>query len=54
MLYLVPGVRLYKDNMSFAFGFKKPVWTKLNEESQQQGAEGKEKYRLIFSASILF
>lgn len=54
ILYLVPGVRIYKDNMSFAFGIKKPAWTKLNESSQQQGAEGKEKYRLIFSASILF
>lgn len=54
MLYLVPGVRLYKDNMSFAFGYKKPAWTNLNESSQQQGAEGKEKYRLIFSGSVLF
>lgn len=54
MLYLLPGVRLYKDNMSFAVGIKKPVWTRLNEAHQQQGAEGKEEYRLIFSASLLF
>lgn len=54
MLYLVPGLRFYKDNMSFAFGIKKPVWTRLNESSDQQGAEGKEKYRLIFSASMMF
>ena len=54
VLYLVPGLRLYKENMSFAFGLKKPVWTKLNESSDQQGAEGKEKRRLIFSASLLF
>lgn len=54
ILYLLPGLRIYKDNLSFAFGFKKPVWTKLNESSDQQGAEGKEKYRLIVSASILF
>lgn len=54
MLYLVPGVRLYKDNMSFAFGFKKPVWTRLNESDLQQGAEGREKYRLVFSASMMF
>lgn len=53
MLYLVPGVRLYKDNMSFAFGLKKAVWMNLNESMSQQGAEGKEKYRLTFSASIL-
>lgn len=52
--YLVPGVRLYKDNMSFAIGFKKPAWTRLNESDLQQGAEGKEKYRLIVSASMLF
>lgn len=54
MIYLVPGVRLYKDNMSFALGLKKAVWTRLNESSLQQGAEGKEKYRLILSGSILF
>lgn len=54
MLYLLPGLRFYQGNTSFALGLKKPVWTRLNEESQQQGAEGKEKYRLIFSASLLF
>lgn len=54
MLYLVPGLRFYQDNLSFALGVKKAVWTRLNESSQQQGAEGKEKYRLIFSASMMF
>jgi len=54
MLYLVPGLRFYKDNLSIAVGIKKPVWTQLNEPNQQQGAEGKEKYRLILSASMLF
>lgn len=54
IVYLVPGVRLYKDNMSLAIGIKKPTWTRLNESSQQQGAEGKEKYRLIVSGSMLF
>lgn len=54
MLYLMPGLRLYKDNMSFALGYKKPAWTRLNESDQQQGAEGKEKYRIVFSASLLF
>jgi len=52
--YAMPGVRAYWQNMSFALGLKKPVWTKLNESNQQQGAEGKEKYRLILSASLLF
>lgn len=50
----MPGVRLYKDNMSLAIGVKKPAWTRLNESSRQQGAEGKEKYRLIVSGSVLF
>ncbi|MGB0129655.1 MAG: transporter, partial [Rhodocyclaceae bacterium] len=54
MVYAMPGVRAYWQNASFALGFKKPVWTRLNESSEQQGAEGKEKYRLVFSASLLF
>jgi len=54
ILYAMPGVRAYWQNMSFAFGIKKPIWTDLNESDQQQGAEGKEEYRLIFSASVLF
>lgn len=53
-LYAMPGVRAYWQNMSFALGVKKPVWTKLNESSEQQGSEGKEKYRLVFSASVMF
>jgi hypothetical protein len=54
IVYAMPGVRAYWQNASFALGFKKPVWTRLNESSEQQGAEGKEKYRLVFSASLLF
>lgn len=54
MIYLLPGVRAYWDKASFALGIKKPIWTRLNEERTQQGAEGKEKYRLIFTTSILF
>lgn len=54
MLYLVPGLRIYKDTLSLAIGLKKPVRTQLNESLRQQGAEGKEKYRLIFSASMVF
>ena len=53
IVYLLPGIRLYKDNMSFAFGIKKAVWSRLNESEQQQGSEGKEKYRLILSASMM-
>lgn len=54
MVYAVLGVRLYQDNMSLGLALKKPVWTDLNEESQQQGAEGKEKYRFIATFSTLF
>jgi hypothetical protein len=54
MLYAVPGVRFYRDRFSFAVGVKKAVWKNLNEQSRQQGAEGLEKYRLLFSASMLF
>jgi hypothetical protein len=54
MLYLQPGIRLYKANMSTALGLKLPVWKDLNEEDFQQGAEGTEEYRLEFTLSILF
>lgn len=54
VVYLMPGLRVYHDNMSFALGIKKAAWTDLNESGQQQGAEGKEAYRLVFSASALF
>lgn len=54
ILYLTLGLRLFYDRSSVAFGVKKPVWTRLNESEAQQGAEGKEKYRLLFTASWLF
>jgi hypothetical protein len=54
ILYVTPGVRAYWRNMSFALGVKLPVIQNLNEENEQQGAEGKENYRLIFSVSALF
>lgn len=54
IVYAMPGVRAYWRNTSVALGLKKPVWTRLNESAQQQGAEGKEKIRFVFSASILF
>jgi len=54
VIYTLLGARAYWHSMSFALGYKVPVWTRLNEGDQQQGAEGKEKYRLIFSASKLF
>ncbi len=53
ILYMLPGLRGYWRNMSMALGVKVPVWTKLNEESQQQGGEGTEDYRFIFTFSVL-
>jgi hypothetical protein len=54
MLYLQPGVRYYVDRFSFAASIKVPTWTDLNEEEQQQGAEGTERRRLQMSFSVLF
>ncbi len=54
ILYILPGFRVYFKSASLGLGVKIPVWTNLNEESQQQGAEGKERYRFILSFSMLF
>lgn len=54
MIYLTPGVRLSYKTTSVAVGVKLPSWTNLNEEDLQQGAEGKENYRLLFTISSLF
>ncbi len=54
ILYTVYGFRAYYNNVSVGFGVKLPSWTDLNEEDLQQGAEGKEKYRIIFTFSTLF
>lgn len=54
ILYLLPGVRAYWRNTSLGLGVKLPAWTKLNEESEQQGAEGREDYRLICTLSVVF
>lgn len=54
MLYVVPGVRVYKGDISAALGIKVPISTDLNEESQQQGGEGTEDYRILFSISKTF
>ena len=54
MLYILPGLRGYWKNVSVATGVKFPVWKSLNEESEQQGGEGTEDYRFIFTFSVLF
>ncbi|MBM3286432.1 MAG: transporter [Candidatus Eisenbacteria bacterium] len=53
ILYGVPGLRLFMGSSSVGLGVKVPVWKSLNEEKEQQGAEGKESYRLIFTFSTL-
>lgn len=53
MLYLLPGVRFYWRQLSIGLGVKVPVWTELNEERDQQGGEGTEDYRFIFTFSAL-
>jgi hypothetical protein len=54
ILYFVPGIRYYWGDVSAAVGVKTPAWTDLNEEDQQQGGEGTEEYRFIFTLSALF
>ncbi len=54
ILYTLYGLRAYYKTVSVGLGVKIPSWTDLNEESLQQGAEGKEKYRAIFTFSALF
>jgi hypothetical protein len=53
ILYLVPGLRAYWKNVSVGLGVKVPTLTDLNEEGDQQGAEGKEDYRLLFTLSAI-
>lgn len=54
MLYGVLGLRFYKGATSVGVALKKPIWTRLNEEAQQQGSEGKEKYRFVTTFSAMF
>ncbi|MBN2896488.1 MAG: transporter [Campylobacterales bacterium] len=54
ILYLTPGVRLFMAHSSLALGIKLPAWTDLNEADDQQGAEGKERYRAVLTFSTLF
>jgi len=54
MVYGTFGVRMYQSSSSLGLGVKLPLVTNLNEESEQQGAEGVESYRLIFTLSTLF
>jgi hypothetical protein len=57
IFYLSPGIRfafpkLYNANLGILIKF--PIFKDLNEQDQQQGSEGLEKYRAIFSLSFYF
>ncbi|MBE0597329.1 MAG: hypothetical protein IH614_08670 [Desulfuromonadales bacterium] len=55
ILYVSPGLRFaLPGNANLRMLVKLPVWKSLNEESDQQGAEGLEKYRLITTVSFCF
>ncbi|WP_345969089.1 transporter [Sulfurimonas sp. HSL1-6] len=54
ILYTTPSLRVTYKTISAAMGVKLPTATDLNEDDLQQGAEGKEHYRFIFTFSTLF
>ena len=57
MLYISPGMRFTfpkLQNASLGLLVKLPVWKDLNEQSEQQGAEGLENYRFIATLSFFF
>ncbi len=53
MFYGTVSLRLYYKAMSIGVGIKKPLWTELNEDKEQQGGEGKENKRIIITVSSL-
>lgn len=54
MVYVLPGFRAYFGSSSLGLGWKVPAWTDLNEEDEQQGAEGREKGRFVATWSSMF
>ncbi len=54
ILYLLPGLRLFKGPTSVACGVKVPLLKDLNEQPLQQGSEGTEHARLILTWSVLW
>jgi hypothetical protein len=54
IFYLSPGFRINIPPTSLGILFKLPVWKDLNKESEQQGAEGLEKFRAIAAFSVFF
>ena len=54
ILYLTPGTRVQLGDFNLGAGIKLPIITGLNERGLQQGAEGLEDWRLIFTGSVSF
>ncbi len=57
ILYVSPGVRFTFPKIkgaSLGVLFKFPAWKNLNEQDEQQGAEGLEKYKAIATLSFFF
>jgi len=55
ILYLSPGIRAtFGKHVSVGVLVKLPTWEDLNNESEQQGAEGLEEYRAIVTCSFSF
>ncbi len=57
ILYVSPGLRLgfpKIKNANLGILFKVPAWKSLNEESEQQGSEGRENYRVVATLSFYF
>ena len=55
IIYLSPGLRaIFGKHVSVGALIKIPTWKDLNNESEQQGAEGLEDYRAIVTCSISF
>ena len=57
ILYVTPGMRFSfprLQNANLGIAVKIPVYKNLNEQDEQQGAEGLEKYRAIVTLSFFF
>lgn len=57
ILYVTPGMRFSFprfQNANLGIAIKIPVYKNLNEQDEQQGAEGLEKYRAIVTLSFFF
>ena len=57
ILYVTPGMRFSfpkLQNANLGIAVKIPVYRNLNEQDEQQGAEGLEKYRAIVTLSFFF